>query len=173
MTLGSRAALLALSAMSIRCGGGNPCAITSANVVMAAHAPDADHVTYLVGGDSRGDKAGVVRWAFGQAKAVGARGFLFLGDMEWSYACDTHFRQQQVSYLSPIPFYPVLGNHEIAWFGFLKGKARGVDGALDAERIFQKNFLATPEHPSRRCSRTRWSTPRISRRGFTSSRSTT
>ena len=105
---------------------------------------DADHVTYLVGGDSRGDKAGVVRWAFGQAKAVGARGFLFLGDMEWSYACDTHFRQQQVSYLSPIPFYPVLGNHEIAWFGFLKGKARGVDGALDAERIFQKNFLATP-----------------------------
>ena len=56
MTLGSRAALLALSAMSIRCGGGNPCAITSANVVMAAHAPDADHVTYLVGGDSRGDK---------------------------------------------------------------------------------------------------------------------
>jgi len=147
MILGRRATLVAIGAMSIRCGGGNPCAIASANVDLAAHVSDADHVTYLVGGDSRGDKAGVVLWAFGQAKAVGARGFLFLGDMEWSYACDTHFRQQQVSYLSPIAFYPVLGNHEVAWFGFLKGKARGVDGALDAERIFQKNFLATPQTP--------------------------
>lgn len=31
----------------------------------------------FVGGDSRGDEGGIVRWAFQQAKVVGARAFFF------------------------------------------------------------------------------------------------
>jgi 3',5'-cyclic AMP phosphodiesterase CpdA len=118
-------------------------------VTLAAEKPSDDRVVYFVGGDSRGDEGGVVRWAFQQAKAVGAKAFLFLGDMEWSFACDGHFQKQQVEYLSPVSFYPVLGNHEVDWFGFVKGRVTGVDHATDAERLFQKSFLGTRETPVR------------------------
>jgi 3',5'-cyclic AMP phosphodiesterase CpdA len=141
--------LFVVTLASTSCGGGNPCAVTTASVVRTARKPTDDRAVYFVGGDSRGDEGGVVRWAFQQAKAVGARAFLFLGDMEWSFACDGHFRKQQVEYLSPIGFYPVLGNHEVDWFGFIKGRVHGVDQTTDAERLFQKNFLGTRDTPVR------------------------
>ncbi len=131
------------------CAGGNPCAVTTATVTFDAKKPTDDRVVYFVGGDSRGDEGGVVRWAFQQAKAVGARGFLFLGDMEWSFACDGHFRKEQIEYLSPVGFYPVLGNHEVDWFGFIVGRVHGVEGTTDAERLFQKTFLGTRDTPVR------------------------
>jgi 3',5'-cyclic AMP phosphodiesterase CpdA len=118
-------------------------------VTLAAQKPTDDRAVYFVGGDSRGDEGGVVRWAFQQAKAVGAKAFLFLGDMEWSFACEGHFQKEQVQYLSPVSFYPVLGNHEVDWFGFLKGRVSGVDRATDAERLFQQSFLGTSDTPVR------------------------
>jgi 3',5'-cyclic AMP phosphodiesterase CpdA len=139
----------AVALVSLACGGGNPCAVTSASVTLTAKKPADDRVVYFVGGDSRGDEGGVVRWAFQQAKAVGAKAFLFLGDMEWSFACSGHFQKQQVELLSPVGFYPVLGNHEVDWFGFVKGRVSGVDRATDAERLFQKSFLGTRDTPVR------------------------
>jgi 3',5'-cyclic AMP phosphodiesterase CpdA len=69
--------------------------------------------------------------------------------MEWSFACEGHFQKKQVEYLSPVSFYPVLGNHEVDWFGFVKGRVSGVDRATDAERLFQKSFLGTRDTPVR------------------------
>src|ERR1043165_2899355 len=115
-----KSALVVLAATSLQCGAGNPRAVTSAQVILEVTPPETDHVTYLVGGDSRGDNAHVVHWAFEQAQRAHARAFLFLGDMEWSYGCDSRFLNEEVSKLSPIPFYPVVGNHEVNWFGFLR-----------------------------------------------------
>src|SRR5439155_9295999 len=128
----TRILLVSLAASTAACAGGNPCAVTTASVTLTAKKPSDDRAVYFVGGDSRGDEGGVVRWAFQQAKNVNARAFFFLGDMEWSFACDGHFRKEQVEYLSPVSFYPVLGNHEVDWFGFVKGKVHGVDRATDA-----------------------------------------
>src|SRR4051812_22662452 len=109
------AVLLGATSIAPACAGGNPCTVTTASVALTAKKPTDDRAVYFIGGDSRGDAGGVARWAFQQAKAVGARAFLFLGYMEWSFACDGHFQKKQLEYLSPVSFFPVLGNHEIEW----------------------------------------------------------
>ncbi len=110
---------------------------TTVPVIDAPRRPP-DRVSYFVGGDSRGDVAGVVKWAFAQAKQAGAAGFIFLGDMEWSWGCDDHFHQEALDYLAPVPLLPVIGNHEVQLFGFLKGR---VHAGVDPQRVFQKTFL--------------------------------
>jgi len=89
---------------------------------------------YLAGGDSRNDSQHVVPWAFAEAKARKASGFFFLGDMEITPELDRWFRDE-LAQLSPVPFFPVLGNHEIQQFGFLP------IGVAQAEKSFRVKFL--------------------------------
>jgi hypothetical protein len=121
------------------CAAARPPSSTTANIVAAPRRPDAGHVVYFVGGDSRGDGGHVLRWAFQQAASVHARGFLFLGDMEWSRNCDDHFAAEELTYLgTETPLFPVLGNHEVQWFGFRRYRH---DKEEDVERRFQRRFL--------------------------------
>jgi 3',5'-cyclic AMP phosphodiesterase CpdA len=97
-------------------------------------------IRYIIGGDSRDDAAHVLPWAFREARARGASGFFFLGDMELTPQLDEHFRNA-LPLLGPVPFYPVLGNHEVRLFGLF---AVAHD---HAERSFRRRFLdgrATP-----------------------------
>ncbi|HEY1960018.1 MAG TPA: metallophosphoesterase [Polyangiaceae bacterium] len=98
------------------------------------------HVRIIVGGDSRQDASHVLPWAFREAKARGASAFVFLGDMELTPSFDGHFREE-LGGLTGIPFYPVLGNHEVKMFGFFD---LGHDAA---EKSFRSHFLGTPESP--------------------------
>jgi hypothetical protein len=117
------------------CGGGasNPPPITPVAV------PDGT-VRFIVGGDSRDDHAHVLPWVFREAKARGASAFLFLGDMELNPSFDAHFRSE-LTLLTPIRFYPVLGNHEVRVLGAF---SLGQDAA---EKAFRKNFLENAETP--------------------------
>jgi 3',5'-cyclic AMP phosphodiesterase CpdA len=103
---------------------------------------DGGDVKLVVGGDSRDDKAHVVPWAFREAKARGAAAFLFLGDMELTPELDRAFAHE-LTLLDPIPFYPVLGNHEVEQMGFLS------IGRAGAERALAHRFLGTPRTPVR------------------------
>jgi hypothetical protein len=95
---------------------------------------------YVIGGDSRDDASHVLPWAFRQARARGASGFFFLGDMELTPELDAHFANE-LPLLDPVPFYPALGNHEVRVFGFVPlGKER-------AERAFKDRFLGTARTP--------------------------
>jgi len=103
---------------------------------------EAGSVRLVVGGDSRDDKAHVVPWAFQQAKTRGAAAFLFLGDMELTPELDKAFARE-LALLDPVPFYPVLGNHEVEQLGFLPV------GRTEAERSLARRFLGTPRTPIR------------------------
>ncbi len=94
---------------------------------------------YLVGGDSRNDLAHVLPWAFHEARARKASGFFFLGDMELTPGLVGNF-EVLLPLLDPVPFYPVLGNHEVRVFGLL-GDTRA------AEERFRRRFLGTPRTP--------------------------
>jgi hypothetical protein len=95
---------------------------------------------YAIGGDSRDDSAHVVPWAFREAKARGASAFLFLGDMELTPALDEHFRSN-LALLAPVPFFPVLGNHEVRLLGLAP---TGHDAHEDE---FRRRFLDTAQTP--------------------------
>jgi 3',5'-cyclic AMP phosphodiesterase CpdA len=103
---------------------------------------DAGVVRLVVGGDSRDDKAHVAPWAFEQARTRGATAFLFLGDMELSPELDRSFAHE-LTFLDPVPFYPVLGNHEVEQLGFLP------IGRKEAEKALVHRFLGTPRTPVR------------------------
>jgi 3',5'-cyclic AMP phosphodiesterase CpdA len=105
-------------------------------------APEPGVVRFIVGGDSRDDSAHVLPWAFREAKARGAAAFLFLGDMELTPHLRDSFADE-LTWLDPVPFYPVLGNHEVKVLGFLSFRQR------HAERAFRDRFLGkmrTPVH---------------------------
>jgi hypothetical protein len=115
-----RSVFFALIVGFVACAADKPAVRTSMPVLSAAKAPASGSVSYFIGGDSRGDRGGVTPWAFAQARAVEqTRGFIFLGDMEWSHGCGHHF-EQETQNLGTIPLYPALGNHEVRWFGWLK-----------------------------------------------------
>jgi hypothetical protein len=115
-----RSHLAALAVWFAACAAQQAAVRTAMPVLSVARAPATGSVTYFIGGDSRGDRGGVLPWAFSQAKSLAqARGFIFLGDMEWSHGCGHHF-EQETAKLAPIPLYPALGNHEVRWFGFFK-----------------------------------------------------
>ncbi len=121
------------------CGGGPPPTSTTPPVVSASQPPPG--VTrIIVGGDSRDDAAHVVPWAFRSAIASGARAFVFLGDMELTPQLDATFAKE-LALLGAIPFYPVLGNHEVKTFGLF-----GIDRPR-YERKFRAHFLDTPRTP--------------------------
>ena len=101
---------------------------------------DGGTVRFIVGGDSRDDSAHVVPWAFAEAKSRGAAAFIFLGDMELSPELDKSF-SHELSLLDPVPFYVVLGNHEVDQLGMF---------AIDrkaAQRTLARRFLGTPRTP--------------------------
>jgi hypothetical protein len=109
----------------------------------SAEKPAPGHAIYLIGGDSRGDGGHVLPWAFKQAADAGARGFIFLGDMEWSRRCDQHFQTEELAYLgNTVPLYPALGNHEVRWLGWLKYPK---EARQAHKREFQERFLRRPE----------------------------
>jgi hypothetical protein len=103
--------------------------------------PPQGTVRYVIGGDSRNDTSSVLPWAFAEAKARGASGFFFLGDMELTPGFDTKF-ENELGGLAPVPFYPVLGNHEVQVFGFLS------IGRKESESKFRKRFLDQPRSPA-------------------------
>src|SRR5260370_8306420 len=61
-----------------------------------------------IGGDSRDDHAGVVPWAFKEARR-GAKAFFFLGDLELTSAEDTLFLKKLPD-LGNVLFYPATAN---------------------------------------------------------------
>lgn len=99
-------------------------------------------VRFIVGGDSRDDAAQVLPWALREAKARQACAFVFLGDMELTPSLDGRF-EKALLLLDPVPFYPVLGNHEIKTLGFLPLHV------AHSERKFRARFLGTPRTPVR------------------------
>ena len=115
------------------------CAGAQASPVLPSPTPPGA-VRFIVGGDSRNDSAHVVPWAFRGAKVREARAFLFLGDMELSPEMDEHF-SKELPLLDPIPFYPVIGNHEALVFG------RFAVSTKAHEREFQKSFLDQKRTP--------------------------
>jgi len=125
--------LVPLGSLLLACGGKPP------PVVTQPAAPPLGH-RYLAGGDSRNDSSHVVPWAFAEAKARQASGFFFLGDMEITPELDRWFRDE-LAQLYPVPFFPVLGNHEILNFGFMPV------GVAAAEKSFRVKFLAGPRTP--------------------------
>ena len=136
--------LAALLVPTVLAGCGN-CGGTQAPAPEGSSTPaaaDAASVRLLVGGDSRDDKAHVLPWAFQQAKTRGAAAFLFLGDMELSPELDRTFARE-LALLDPVPFYPVLGNHEVEQLGFVPV------GRREAERALAHRFLGTARTPVR------------------------
>jgi 3',5'-cyclic AMP phosphodiesterase CpdA len=147
--------LLVVAPLALSCGGAPAAAPASASAAAPAPAPASVPASasapalapgvvarLLVGGDSRDDSAHVLPWAFHEAHARGAAAFVFLGDMELSPELDRSFARE-LALLDPIPFYPVLGNHEIRQLGFLAiGKAA-------AERAFAAHFLGNARTPVR------------------------
>jgi hypothetical protein len=130
--------LLATLPLALACGSG----AREAPPTIVAVAVPAGHVRIVVGGDSRDDGSHVLPWAFREAKANGASAFLFLGDMELTPSFDAHFRSE-LGLLGGVPFYPVLGNHEVKLFGFFN---LGHDAA---EEEFREHFLGTKLTPTR------------------------
>ena len=84
----------------------------------------------------------MIPWAFQEAKARGAAAFLFLGDMELTPELDRSFARE-LALLDPVPFYPVLGNHEVEQLGLMPVE-RGA-----AEKALSRRFLGTPRTPVR------------------------
>ena len=122
-----------------KCGGSQGPAPQGASSATSA---EAGSVRLIVGGDSRDDSAHVVPWAFREARARGAAAFLFLGDMELTPELDRAFGRE-LQALDPIPFYPVLGNHEVDELGFLP------IGRAEAEKELARRFFGRPRTPVR------------------------
>ncbi len=91
-----------------------------------------------IGGDSRNDGSHVVPWAFREARKRGAKAFLFLGDLEFTRAEDKFFAPQLAD-LGGVPFYPVIGNHEVELFGVIR-----LPGTRHAVKEFKDDFLKVP-----------------------------
>jgi hypothetical protein len=103
--------------------------------------PRSGLIRYLVGGDARGDEGRVVPWAFREAKSRGAQAMIFLGDMEVRPDLDDHF-VGELAELAPVPFLPVIGNHETARHP--KGADAPADERVRAFAAFRARFLGKP-----------------------------
>jgi hypothetical protein len=91
-----------------------------------------------IGGDSRDDHSHVLPWAFREARRRGAQAFFFLGDMEITRLADRFFAAQLAD-LSGVPFYPLLGNHEVEFLGAVR-----LPGSRHAVKEFKEDFLTAP-----------------------------
>ncbi len=95
-------------------------------------------IRLAIGGDSRDDHPHVLPWAFREAGRRGAQAFFFLGDMEITPQADRFF-VGQLAELHGIPFYPLLGNHEVEFLGVVK-----LPGSRHAVKEFEEDFLGAP-----------------------------
>ena len=81
--------------------------------------PEQGVTRLAIGGDARDDFAGVVPWAFKEARKRGSNAFFFLGDLELTSAEDDLFLTK-IPDLGNVPFYPLMGNHEVETLGFIR-----------------------------------------------------
>jgi hypothetical protein len=137
------AALLLLCAGA--CRSGRSTSIRSAGCCSAyqhtdhlADQPEAGVTRLAIGGDSRDDRSHVVPWAFQEAKKRGAKAFVFLGDMEITNLEDRFF-MPLLQGLAGMPFFPVIGNHEVELFGAVR-----LSSGRHAEEKFKEEFLRKP-----------------------------
>jgi hypothetical protein len=95
-------------------------------------------IRLAIGGDSRDDRSHVVPWAFQEAHKRGAMAFVFLGDMEITSFADRFF-MPRLQDLAGLPFYPVIGNHEVELFGAVR-----LSTGRHAIEKFKEDFLRKP-----------------------------
>jgi len=138
------AGMLLLSLLVSRRQSGRSSSIKSADCCSAFQESDPlpdqppPGVTRLaIGGDSRDDHLGVLPWAFQLAKKRGASAFLFLGDLEIDRSEDKLVKRELAD-LQSVPFYPLIGNHEVEFLGALRQP-----GGKHAVDEFKEDFLAT------------------------------
>jgi Calcineurin-like phosphoesterase len=103
-----------------------------------ADQPEAGVTRLAIGGDSRDDRSHVVPWAFQEARKRGAKAFVFLGDMEIT-SLEDRFFMPLLQGLAGIPFYPVIGNHEVELFGSVR-----LSSGLHSVEEFKEDFLRKP-----------------------------
>jgi len=96
-------------------------------------------IRLAIGGDARDDLSHVVPWAFQEAKKRGATAFFFLGDMEIARELDTPVFKPKLEYLGGVPFYPLMGNHEVELFGAIR-----LPDSPHVVHKFKENFLTAP-----------------------------
>jgi hypothetical protein len=80
----------------------------------------------------------VVPWAFQEARKRGAKAFVFLGDMEIT-SMEDRFFMPLLQGLAGIPFYPVIGNHEVELFGAVR-----LSSGRHSVEEFKEDFLRKP-----------------------------
>jgi hypothetical protein len=136
--------LLAFAALA--CGGADPPPPSPVPAAREAAPPAAAPIRYMIGGDSRDDTAHVLPWAFQEARARGVGAVIFLGDMEHEARLDGQFGAE-LGILGPIPFYPVLGNHESVRRPL--GAAAPDGEAARALSVYAGRFLGTQRTPVR------------------------
>ena len=100
--------------------------------------PQQDVMRLAIGGDSRDDYSHVLPWAFKEARRRGAKAFFYLGDLEITRSADKLFAPQLAD-LNGVPFYPLIGNHEIESLGIIR-----LPGGRHAVKEFKEDFLTAP-----------------------------
>src|SRR5258708_36860396 len=121
-------AVAALSLLWVSaCGGGRSSSLRSTECCAAYQRtdplldqPGQGVIRLAIGGDSRNDHSHVVPWAFKESVKRGAKAFIFLGDLEITRLEDNKFRAEQLADLAGVPFYPVVGNHEVEILGAVR-----------------------------------------------------
>ena len=132
--------------VACKCKGGRSSGIVSPECCAAYQHSDSlpdqppqGVIRLAIGGDSRDDRSHVLPWAFEEARKRDASAFFFLGDMEITSAGDKLIFAPQMEHLGGVPFYPVIGNHEVELFGFI----RQLD-SRHAVKEFKEDFLQAP-----------------------------
>jgi hypothetical protein len=100
--------------------------------------PQRGVIRLAIGGDSRNDTSHVLPWAFRESRKRDAKAFLFLGDLEITRLEDKLIAKQLVG-LGGVPFYPVVGNHEVEFLGALR-----LSNGRHAGEEFKEDFLRVP-----------------------------
>jgi hypothetical protein len=143
---GAIAALLLCSLVACKKGGrssnivcGDTCASYQHSDSLAEQPPQGT-IRLAIGGDSRDDRSHVVPWTFHEAKRRGAQAFFFLGDLELTPSEDAIFLTK-LEELRPLSFYPVMGNHEVESFGFLR---RSTSESKERVKTFKDRFVKAP-----------------------------
>ena len=148
----ARRAVVLLGALAVvligstSCKRGSPSTSTGSSNCCAAYQhsdslpdqPAQGMIRLAIGGDSRDDHSHVIPWAFKEARKHGAKAFLFLGDLELSSALDKFFAPQLAD-LGDVPFYPVIGNHEVEFLGAVR-----LSGSRDKVTAFKEDYLKAP-----------------------------
>jgi Calcineurin-like phosphoesterase len=106
--------------------------------------PQPGVIRLAIGGDSRNDwrsplaKSPVLPWAFKEANGRAAKAFIFLGDLEITRSLDKLIAPELAD-LGGVPFYPLMGNHEIELLGIVR-----LPDNKQALKKFRENFLTAP-----------------------------